>query len=231
MTRPISTVLPACRLALIAVVLWSTGLIASTASAQAPPAKERHTIAVRAQGNTCVYQILDQANQDLFVVRPNGAVVLRAQNGLWVDVAVEDAEVQGSSGVRSVPGGTKPAQLRAPSAGSAGRLHRAQRLGGRLVHRAPRAYPVLSDTGTWARLPSLAGRPAPQSCLRRRRRPCLAARCWHPHDDARSGSAPGSTYAVALPPRRPCDARRGRAVACPERVVQAAVSPAGSGHR
>ena len=104
MTRPISTVLPACRLALIAVVLWSTGLIASTASAQAPPAKERHTIAVRAQGNTCVHQILDQANQDLFVVRPNGAVVLRAQNGLWVDVAVEDAEVQGSSGVRSVPG-------------------------------------------------------------------------------------------------------------------------------
>jgi hypothetical protein len=104
MTRPILTVSPTCCLVLIAAVLWSTGLIASTASAQAPPAKERHTIAVRAQGNTCVYQIMDQANQDLFVVRPNGAVILRAQSGLWVDIAVEDAEVQGSSGARNVPG-------------------------------------------------------------------------------------------------------------------------------
>ncbi len=93
MTHLLTAAVSARYTALVAILLWGGATICSTAHAQAPPAEERHTILVRPQGNTCVYQIVGQANQDLFVVRPNGAVVIRARNGLWVDVAVEDAEV------------------------------------------------------------------------------------------------------------------------------------------
>ena len=102
---PLTSPLSAARCAaLTAVLLLVTAVFAPITYAQAPPAKERHTILVRPQGNTCVYQIADQTNQDVFIVRPNGAVVVRAQNGLWADVTVEDAEVRGANGPRSVPG-------------------------------------------------------------------------------------------------------------------------------
>ena len=99
MAHLIPVVAPARCTALVAILFLSAMAILSTASAQALPAKERHTILVRPQGNTCVYQIMDQSNQDLFVIRPNGAVILRAQQGLWVDVSVEDAD-----GPRNAPG-------------------------------------------------------------------------------------------------------------------------------
>jgi len=104
MTHLSTAAVPARYTALVAILLLGGATICSTARAQAPPAKEQHTILVRPQGNTCVYQIRDQTNQDLFVVRPNGAVVVRAQNGLWVDVTVDDAEVRSADGPRSVSG-------------------------------------------------------------------------------------------------------------------------------
>ena len=97
---------PSCavRCITLSIALFVAAGAAAVPTANAQPAKERHTILVRPQGGACMYEITGQANQDLFVVRPNGAVILRAQEGLWVDASVEDVRVERANGQRSVPG-------------------------------------------------------------------------------------------------------------------------------
>ena len=58
--------------------------------ADAQRRQDRHRIRVMPEGETCLYQIQDQTNQDLLVVSPGGRVTIQARRGLWVDVFVED---------------------------------------------------------------------------------------------------------------------------------------------
>lgn len=99
-----STILRSVRFAVLSIALCLTAGAFMAPMANAQPAKERHTILVRPQGDTCEYEITGQTNQDLFIARPNGAVILRVQGGLWVDAGVEDGSVRGANGPRSVPG-------------------------------------------------------------------------------------------------------------------------------
>lgn len=93
-------------LLLVAAYLFAGyGLLAPDASAQNPAAaKDRHTIVVEPGADACTYRIQGQTNQDVFVIRPQGRLTVRALRGLWVDVSVEDDVRTIDNEARRVPG-------------------------------------------------------------------------------------------------------------------------------
>jgi hypothetical protein len=71
----------------------------------APPAdaqnrSDRYQILVSPHPDGCQYQIEEQVNQDLFIMRPGGQLTVDAREGLWVDVTVED-DARGIPGTRN----------------------------------------------------------------------------------------------------------------------------------
>lgn len=68
--------------------------------ADAQSRKDRHRIRVAPEGESCVYEIQNQANQDFFVINPGGRVLVQAQRGLWVDVFVQN-DPRGIPGTRN----------------------------------------------------------------------------------------------------------------------------------
>lgn len=80
------------------IVFLLSALLVLDADAQRR--KDRHRIRVMPEGETCLYQIRDQTNQDLLVISPGGLVTIQARRGLWVDVFVED-DARGVPGTRN----------------------------------------------------------------------------------------------------------------------------------
>jgi len=70
-------------------------LLAVAVASLAPPSaaqnrSDRYLIQVSPDDSTCRYQIQDQPDQDVFLIRPGGLLTVQARGGLWVDVSVED---------------------------------------------------------------------------------------------------------------------------------------------
>lgn len=84
---------------LLCVLFLSLSFLAPP-DAEAQRRSDRYTINVFDDDGTCRYQIANQADQDLFLIRPGGSVTVRTKGKLWVDVTVED-DPRGTPGARS----------------------------------------------------------------------------------------------------------------------------------
>lgn len=76
------------------------GSLCLAPSADAQNRSDRYQIFVSPHPGGCQYQIEGQVDQDLFVMRPGGKLTVRAREGLWVDVAV-DNDAGGIPGTRN----------------------------------------------------------------------------------------------------------------------------------
>src|SRR6056297_1296130 len=74
--------------------------LAFTPSSAAQNRSDRYLIHVSPDDSTCRYQIQDQPNHDVFLIRPGGLLTVQARGGLWVDLSVED-DPRGVPGTRN----------------------------------------------------------------------------------------------------------------------------------